>query len=200
MSKTLIYLVGFPGSGKLTTAKELCKIIDAVIVNNNLFNNIIFKVVKLRNGEVTDDLWEKIFAVRENMLSILEKHYIKSKHYIFTNELIDGDPYDQRLYGSVVNVSKKMGMKVLPAILHCNSEELVKRVQLEERGQENKITDSDFAMKKIKGKRLFVPEGSLEIDNSYLSAKKVAKKIVDTMKDEKLIKASVNNLTERTRG
>ncbi|WP_246168495.1 AAA family ATPase [Wolbachia endosymbiont of Ctenocephalides felis wCfeT] len=36
MSKALIYLIGFPGSGKSTTARELCKSIDAVVVSNNL--------------------------------------------------------------------------------------------------------------------------------------------------------------------
>ncbi|MDM8335237.1 ATP-binding protein [Wolbachia pipientis] len=59
MNKTLIYLIGFPGSGKFTTVKELFKVIDAVIVSNNLFNNIIFKIVRLKNAEVTGDLWEK---------------------------------------------------------------------------------------------------------------------------------------------
>ncbi|WP_341812839.1 MULTISPECIES: AAA family ATPase [unclassified Wolbachia] len=199
MGKTLIYLIGFPGSGKSTTAKELCKIIDAVIVSNNLFNNIIFDIVKLQNAEVPDDLWEKIFAVRENILAILEKYYVKLKHYIFTNELIEGDPYDQKIYNSVINLSKKMGVKIFPVVLHCNNEELVKRVQSEERYQENKITDSDFAMKRIEGKRLFIPEGTLEIGNSNLSAKEVAKKIIEEMKEErngKLIKTSItNNLT-----
>ena len=201
MSKTLIYLIGFPGSGKFTTAKELCKIIDGVIVSNNLFNNIIFDIVKLQNAEVPDDLWEKIFAVRENMLAILEKYYIKSKHYIFTNELIESDPHDQKLYNSVVNLSKKVGVEILPVALHCNNEELVKRVQSEERCRESKITDSDFAIKRIRGKRLFVPEGSLEIDNSNLSAKEIAKRIVKRMNNrKKLVKTSVNNLTKRTRG
>ncbi|MDM8335238.1 hypothetical protein [Wolbachia pipientis] len=143
----------------------------------------------------------KIFAVRENTLAILEKRYIKSKHYIFINELVDDDLYDQRLYNSVVNLSKKMDVGILPVVLHCNSEELVKRVQSEERYQENKITDSDFAMKKTKGRRLFVPEGSLESDNSNLSAEEVAKKIVESMKGwKKLVETSVNNLTKRTRG
>jgi hypothetical protein len=54
------------------------------------------------------------------------------------------------------------------------------------------------------GGRLFIPEGALEIDNSNLSAKEVAKKIVEEMKEKngKLIKTSVINhlKTERTRG
>lgn len=201
MSKTLIYLIGFPGSGKFTTAKKLCEIIDAVIVSNDLFNNIIFKVVKLKNSEVTDDLWGKIFTVRENMLAILEKHHIKSKHYIFTNELIEGDLYDQRIYNSVVGLSEKMGVEILPVVLYCNNKELVRRIQSKKRLQENKIVDLNFAMKRIKGKKLFVPEGSLEIDNSSLSSRKVAERIIKKVKSGgKLVKTSVNSLVKRTCG
>ncbi|MGL9761161.1 MAG: AAA family ATPase [Wolbachia sp.] len=201
MSKTLIYLMGFPGSGKFTIARKLSEIIDVVIVSNNLFNNVIFNVVKLPNAEVSNDLWEKIFAVIENMLAVFGKHHIKSKHYIFTNELIDGDSYDQRVYSSMVNLGEKMGVEILPVVLHCNNEELIKRVELKERYQEGKISDSDFAIKRTREKRLFVPEGSIEIDNSNLSAKEVAARIVKKMNnEEKLVKTSVNNLTKRTRG
>ncbi len=148
---------------------------------------------------------KKIFAVRENILAILEEHYIKSKHYIFTNELIEGDPYDQRIYNYVVNLSKKMDMEVLSVVLHCNDEELARHIHSKERCRKNKIIVLDFVMKRIEGKRLFIPEGTLEIDNSNLSAKEVAKKIFEEMKEEKngkLIKTSVTNhlKTERTRG
>ncbi len=191
----IIYLIGFPGSGKLTIAKELCNIIDGVIVDNNLFNNIIFDMIDFRNAEVTSEIWEKIFVIRENMLAILEKYHIESKHYIFTNELIKGDSYDQRVYNSVVNLSKKNECGDSPVVLYCNSGELVKRVQLKEREQERKITDSDFAMRRIKGKKLFVPQGSLEIDNSNLSAKEVAKKIVEKMNSKKVVGTSmIDNL------
>ncbi|MGL9688915.1 MAG: hypothetical protein ACR5K6_04145 [Wolbachia sp.] len=65
MSKTLIYLIGFPGSGKFTIARKLSEIINVVIVSNNLFNNVIFNVVKLLNAEVSDDLWEKILRLEK---------------------------------------------------------------------------------------------------------------------------------------
>lgn len=153
----IICLIGFPGNGKLTTAKELCNIIDGVIVDNNLFNNIIFDMIDFKNAEVTSEIWEEIFVIRENMLAILKKYHIESKHYIFTNELIKGDFYDQKVYNSVVNLSKKMNLEILSVVLYCNSGELVKRVQSNERERERKITDSDFAMRRIKGKKLFMP-------------------------------------------
>ncbi|WP_246228187.1 ATP-binding protein [Wolbachia endosymbiont of Litomosoides brasiliensis] len=76
MSKTLIHLIGFPGSGKLTTAKELCKVIDAAIVSNNLFNNIILKIVKLRNAEVTVTYGKNFCSQRKyasNIRAVLHK-------------------------------------------------------------------------------------------------------------------------------
>ncbi|QCB62253.1 hypothetical protein EJB00_00960 [Wolbachia endosymbiont of Drosophila mauritiana] len=58
-----------------------------------------------------------------------------------------------------------------------------------------KITDSDFAMRRIKEKKLFVPQGSLKIDNSNLSAKEVAKKIVEKMNSKKVVGTSmIDNL------
>lgn len=84
-------------------------------------------------------------------------------------------------------------------VLYCNSAELVKRVQSKEREQERKITDSDFAMRRIKGKKLFVPQGSLEIDNSNLSAKEVAKKIVEKMNSKKVVGTSmIDNLAKES--
>ncbi|WP_041581353.1 hypothetical protein [Wolbachia endosymbiont of Drosophila simulans] len=54
-----------------------------------------------------------------------------------------------------------------------------------------KITDSDFAMRRIKEKKLFVPQGSLKIDNSNLSAKK----IVEKMNSKKVVGTSmIDNL------
>ncbi|MDD9336811.1 MAG: hypothetical protein PV345_05955 [Wolbachia sp.] len=78
MNNIPIYLIGFPGGDKFTIAKELCKIINATVSSNNL--------------------WKKIFEVRQHALEILSKYYIKSKHYIFTNELIEDDSYDYNTY------------------------------------------------------------------------------------------------------
>lgn len=197
MKTTLIYLIGFPGSGKLTIAKELCKIIDAVIVDNNLFNNIIFDIADLRDADVPDNLWKNILIVRKDLLAILAVCYEKSKHYIFTNELVEGEKYDQEVFNSVIDFSEKTGMKILFVVLHCSKEELVKRIQLQ--GRHGKITSPKYVKDiELKRKELFVPPGALEIDNSDLSAEEVAKEIVKEMKSKKLGVTSV--ITRSNRG
>ncbi|MBD0391190.1 AAA family ATPase [Wolbachia endosymbiont of Pentalonia nigronervosa] len=196
MKTKLIYLIGFPGSGKLTIAEELCKIIDAVIVDNNLFNNIIFDIADPCTTDVPDDLWEKILIVRKDLLAILAVCYKKSKHYIFTNELVEGEKHDQEVFNSVVDFSEKTGMKILYVVLHCSKEELEKRIQLQ--GRHGKITDPEY-VKSTEGKKLFVPSGALEIDNSDLSAKEVARKIVEGIEESK--KSGVTSIvTSSNRG
>ncbi|WP_246224404.1 hypothetical protein [Wolbachia endosymbiont of Litomosoides sigmodontis] len=71
-----------------------------------------------------------------------------------------------------------MSVKILFMVLRCNSKGLVERIQSEDRHQENKITDLDLASKKIERKRLFVSKGAFEINNSKLSVKRVAKKLL----------------------
>ncbi len=59
---------------------------------------------------------------------------------------------------------------------------------------------SGFAIKMIKEKRLFMPEGSLKIDNSNLSAKEVLKRIVEKFNNiTKLVKIIINYLIKHTR-
>ncbi len=74
-----------------------------------------------------------------------------------------------------------MGIEIFPVVLDRSNKGLIKRVELKEEYKVNKITGSDFAIKMIKEKRLFVLEGSLKIDNSSLGAKEVLKRIIEKL-------------------
>lgn len=85
-----------------------------------------------------------------------------------------------------------MQVNFFPVVLYCNEAELIKRIQGENR--HGKITDSEVAMKRIHGRKLFVPTGAFEIDTSELSAEEVAKiiiKRIERISDENLAVTSV---------
>ncbi|MDN5247728.1 MAG: AAA family ATPase [Wolbachia endosymbiont of Tyrophagus putrescentiae] len=194
MSNCIIYLIGFSGSGKFTIAKELCKAIYAVQVSNTVFNDLIFNFVNLQNSIVPDDVWEQIFEVRKNVVRVLEKYYIKSKHYIFTNELLEGDTYDQRVYNLAVNLSKKINTQIFPVVLHCSHDELIKRIKLKSARNKNRnlVTDPNFTIKRIQEKKLLIPKDAFEIDNSTLSVKETVSKIIEEVKNRKLTVAFID--------
>lgn len=182
MKNVLIYLIGFPASGKSTTAEELSKIINAVIISNNMFNNLMLNVTDFYNAKIPDDLWEKNFSIRENTLAVFKEHHTESKCYTFTNELLDNDDYDQRVYKSVENFCNECGIKMFPVVLNCKIEELAKRMQSNHRIQNQKINSPEFEIKRIKGEKLLVPPGALEIDNSNLEPSETARIIIEGMK------------------
>lgn len=187
VSKLFIYIIGFPGSGKLSISMELSKALDALIMDNSMFNNIAFNLVDselFTKREVPQELWDKIFEIRAVTLKIIEQYPTPSGNYIFTNELLEGDEYDMRIYDSIVSLSKKLKAKMLPVVLNCSEDTLKKRISSEERRKNKKITDVDFAISRIKEKKLFVPENALEIDNSNLKPKEAAKIIMAHIKKQ----------------
>ncbi|WP_339048308.1 AAA family ATPase [Candidatus Mesenet endosymbiont of Phosphuga atrata] len=187
VSKLFIYVIGFPGSGKLSISTELSKTLDALIMDNSMFNNIAFNLIDnelFTRREVPQKLWDKIFEIRAVTLKIIEQYPTPSGNYIFTNELLEGDEYDMRVYNSIVSLSEKLKTKMLPIILNCSEDVLKERISSKERHKNKKITDVDFATSRIRGKKLFVPKGALEIDNSNLKPKEAAKIIMAHIKEQ----------------
>jgi predicted kinase len=45
MKNTIVYLIGYAGTGKYTIAREIAGLTGAVIVDNQLINNPVFSVV-----------------------------------------------------------------------------------------------------------------------------------------------------------
>ena len=45
MKNTIVYLIGYAGTGKYTIAKEIAVLTGAVIVDNQLINTPIFSVI-----------------------------------------------------------------------------------------------------------------------------------------------------------
>lgn len=60
-SNCIILLMGFAGVGKLTTAKELVKYPNFKLVDNHLWNNVIFRLIE-QDGitPLPEKVWKKI--------------------------------------------------------------------------------------------------------------------------------------------
>jgi predicted kinase len=68
----LVYLIGFAGVGKLTTARKLAELIDARVVDNHWINNPIFGLIDRNRGErLPPSIWEQTRKVRHAVLETL---------------------------------------------------------------------------------------------------------------------------------
>ncbi|MCC8418982.1 MAG: hypothetical protein LN590_05450 [Rickettsia endosymbiont of Glossina mortisans submortisans] len=92
---TIIYLIGKPGTGKYTIAKELSKS-GYVICDNQLINNPIFALLQYDGfKKIPEFAWDTIRRIRDNVFEFIMKEPFNN--YILTNVLEDNQG-DHKLF------------------------------------------------------------------------------------------------------
>lgn len=82
---TIIYLIGKPGTGKYTIAKELAKN-GYIICDNQLINNPIFALLQYDGfKDIPEFAWEIIGKIRTNIFDFITRE--PSNNYVLTNVL-----------------------------------------------------------------------------------------------------------------
>ena len=178
-----VYIIGFSGSGKLSTAIELSNMIDALIVSSNLPNNALCSIYDstFEHDKIPKEVQDRIYDITQIMFQVIEAYPIHSKNYIFIDELIKNNDHDINMYNSIVNLSTKMDTKILPIVLKCDLPTLQKRVELKSQRENKKVTSTSNIIEKFRSKDLFIPPNAIEIKNSDMSIKEVAEEIVNQM-------------------
>ncbi|APR99195.1 hypothetical protein [Wolbachia endosymbiont of Folsomia candida] len=185
-----VYIIGFSGSGKLSTAVELSNMINALIVNINLSNNPHACSIydnTFERSQVQKEIQDRIYDIAQVMLKVIEAYPISSKNYIFIDELIKNNDHDIRMYNSIIKLSEKMNTEVLPIVLKCNLPTLQKRIELKMQRENRRLTSASNTAEKFKRKDLFIPPNAIEIENSNISIKEVAEEIVNQMQKFSLV-------------
>ncbi|MGL9717964.1 MAG: hypothetical protein ACR5K9_04680 [Wolbachia sp.] len=175
-----VYIIGFLGSGKLSTAIELSNMIDALIVNSNFSNNIQARSIYdniFEHDHIPKEVQDRIYNVAQIMLQAIEAYPIHSKNYIFIDELMKNNNHNMRMYNSVVELSKRMNTQILPIMLKCDLHTLQKRIKLKRQRENRKVTNISGIIEKFRTRDLFIPPNTIEIENSNMSTREVAEEI-----------------------
>ncbi|MGX6960859.1 MAG: hypothetical protein ACIPMY_06655 [Rickettsia endosymbiont of Pentastiridius leporinus] len=127
---TIIYLIGKPGTGKYTIAKELAKS-GYIICDNQLINNPIFALLEYDGfKDISEFAWEIIRKIRDNVFEFLSQEH--SNNYVLTNVLGEIER-DHKLFKQVENMALQRGSLFVPVKLLISEEENKKRVANPER-------------------------------------------------------------------
>jgi shikimate kinase len=181
LNNTILYLFGYPAAGKLTVARKLAGLLNARLIDNHAINNSIFQIVRSKDGHVvfTDAVLERVRAIRLIVLEAVENLPERDDSFIFTNVLNDTQN-DAAVYAKIKELAHKRGAKFVPVIIHCDADELIRRVQSPERSENLKLTRVG-RLKEILAEHSLLPvedENLFEIDNTKLSADECAQAIV----------------------
>ncbi len=170
---TIIYLIGKPGTGKYTIAKEIAKK-DYRICDNQLINNPIFELLNYDGfGSIPEFAWDSIALVRNGVFDFLVKE--TQNNYILTNVLGENEG-DHLLFKQVEELSDKRRSVFIPVKLLIEEEEHIRRIQNVERLKRYKSIDAQD----VNSDLIEISHPNLlKLDVTNLSAQEASGKILE---------------------
>lgn len=148
MKNTIIYLLGFPGTGKYTIAKEVCKQADVKLVDNHLINNPVFALIGDKGKTLMPPVvWDQTAKVRAVVLDTMKTLSPPDYSFVFTNVLIENDPVDREIYEAIENTAIARKATFIPVRLICEIEENMQRITHPDRKLHMKTLHPETARK-----------------------------------------------------
>jgi shikimate kinase len=139
----IVHLIGFPGVGKLTVAREICAQSDFRLIDNHAINNLVFTAVRVDGRtKMPDEIWEKTRIIRETVLDTIRELSPSHFSFLFTNALTDEDETDRAVASNIMKLAHDRGSIYIPVHLVCDMEENKRRIVSPDRDLNMKQTDS----------------------------------------------------------
>ncbi len=181
MQNTIIYLIGHAGTGKYTIAKELCKHIDAKLVDNHYINNPVFNLLEMTDEELPEKVWDLTDRVKsiifETIAELSPKHY----NFIMTNVLYEDEARDHKNFYKLMELAEDRSSTFVPVLLDISEEALVKRRTDKGRKERLKDTSAENARREYAEKEIlaFEHDNRFDIDVSDIPPDETAAKILE---------------------
>lgn len=178
----IIYLIGTPGTGKYTIAKEIEKS-GYIVCDNQLINNPIFSLVGydgFSTVPISAAAWNAIGRIRSVILDFISNEH--THNYIFTNVLYE-DEGDRQCYNQLKEMAAKRNSIFVSVKLHISEEENIRRIEQPERELRYKSRDKQDVFTRMP--LIHVEHENLyELDVTSLSAKEAAISILQHVSEQ----------------
>jgi shikimate kinase len=168
----LIVVYGPPAAGKLTVSEELASRTGFEVFHNHVTFDIYRQVTKERN----QDFWDKVTALRLELIELAAQNGID---LIFT---LCYEPTDFAFIEKIIRAVELYKGEVFFVQLKPSEKELLKRVGAESRNRYRKLKDPVELKRALTEDDYFTQieaRNSIVIDNSEISAEKVAEQVIE---------------------
>lgn len=164
MKNVILYILGFPGSGKYTIAREICGADDAFrLVDNHLINNPVFSLIPLDgHSPIPERAWHNVEQIWQVVKDTLINISPEEDSFVLTNALFESQSGDRERYEDVAEMAKARGAALVPVRLFCGLEEMARRIVSEDRALRYKETNEAAP------KRFFETDEVLRIEHENL--------------------------------
>jgi ribosomal protein S18 acetylase RimI-like enzyme len=179
-SNTVVLLLGFEGTGKLTIAQSLAPTIGAKIVDNTSINNPIFSTIDTDGRTpLHPSIWAQTRKVREAVMHTIATLSPPNASFIFTYVGLEGDPYDRHSYELMLRTAERRKAVFVPVRLLCSQTELARRIAMPERKGRLKTTNPLAAIERSRTQTVLDPHhpNKMTLDVSARTAAESAEAI-----------------------
>lgn len=180
MRNTILYLIGHFGAGKYTIAKEICALTDARLVDNHLFNNVVFSLLRVDGKTpIPEAAWDHIMVIRQEALTVIETLAPPEFSFVLTN-MLRNDDHDRSAYEEVARVADKRGATFVPVVVTCSDDAFAKRIGNADRIARMKFTDAAGAeaYRTYTDLLQFTHPNRFDLDTTDISAAGAAQEII----------------------
>jgi len=176
-------VIGIPAVGKYTIAKEIARLTQARLVDNQLINLPVFSILGYDGQDrfpFPSRAWDHIETIREAVLSTIVECSAPGDSFVFTNVLEAGDLGSETLIRRIEQVAASRGVGFFPVWLTCNAETLRQRKASPDRKQRFKETDVTNIARYVQQFRVFeAPHpNALKLDTSVDTVEAIARRII----------------------
>lgn len=178
---TIIYLLGYPGTGKYTIGKEICRINPRYkLVDNHLVNNPIFSLIHMDGiTPLPYKVWENVGKIWDSVLDTLVHVSPPDFNFVLTNVLFDTEA-ERLWFQEIQGMAAARNARFVPVVLQISVEEHKKRIGTPERKAHLKETNPNSPERYALLNNLYVPEHEnlLKLDVSHISPEEAAEFIL----------------------
>ena len=178
----IIHINGWPGSGKLTVAREVAHQLQARLLDNHTLHDVAARLCDRH----TVEYWELYYQVREAAYKRVRALPARDV-VVMTNALTFESDREREAWAAVKSLALARAVPLVAVTLHCSLEENVRRIASESR-RHRKMTDPAPLIEWRSTLTLLTDATvrSLMIDNTHRSPEDVADEIVKFVRVEVL--------------
>jgi len=178
---TIIYLLGYPGTGKYSIGKEICRQYPEFhLVDNHLINNPLFSIIKADGiTPLPKTIWKNVGKIWDAVLDTMVNISPKNFSFVMTNALFKSEE-EIAWYNEVAQMASTRDSLFIPIVLTISLEEHKKRISTQERKDRFKDINPELPNQCAKENNLFIPShpNLFMLDVSIISPEISSQKII----------------------
>lgn len=176
---TVVFLLGYPGTGKRTVGGALAKLVDAVLLDNSRIHGVLLEPFRWDGvAPLPPEIWDRVTPIRKALLGVIEDLAPASNSYVFTNALEDEESSVEH-YDSIKSLAARRNSLFLAVQLDCDIEVQVSRIDNPDRIALRKGADPPGYRWHRQNVKLFEPptEDRFDVDTTNTSPQENAELI-----------------------